>query len=904
VITLLGPGGVGKTTLATAATDRLREGGRRVHVVAAETMTTGVRLLEAIAESVDGPRRASSLDAVAQSVEASPALLFLDNLEQIDGAASAVASLVRRCPTLTVLATSRVPIGVRGEVEVPLGPLALPPPGDKLPPRALATIPAVELFAERCRAAEPDFAVSSENAEVVAELCRRLDGLPLALELCASRIGLLTPDGMLARLERRFELLRDHGGDRPERHRTLEAAIAWSVDLLTSKQRRGFVALGAFAGGFTVAAVEEVVTAVVGIDGLDLIDTLAAASLVRVSEGRASMLESIRAFAVHALLGSADESDVRGAHLAWARRLVLVSAPQDDVSEPRALTIVRAEHDNVRAALAWGVEHDPATALEIAGLLWRFWRVQGVYTEAIRWLEQCLEATASLPSRECDDIARARAMSGLGSHLALAGATERAVAVLEEAIEAAAAAGAPEIRVSALNGLGVALMDTEDRARAEQAFTTALALAKEVGDVAQDVVSLHNLASLSIGGNDHEGSRRMLMEVVGLLESRADASPMTGLAYANLAIACSRLDDIDGAIDASMRSLRAARAAGNRRVEVYALTELGWAWKRKGAYDRAAVLLRRALAIVVETGEVRSIGNCTLLLARAIMALGDLAEAAALFLSVLEDHWDPRPWSVGAVIEDVAWVIATSDPAGAARFFGLSDEVRRRAGIVPPPGDVADARDVRQAVADALGPERLREEEAAGAALAGDDARLLVVATLHRVVAAGTPAVPAAGVRRLIAVLVVDLIGSTEMAASLDPDAWTQLVERLTQAARACAAAAGGRIARWTGDGAVILFARADAACECALDLIARLDSAGLDLRGGVHVGEADASDTRGAGRVAQIADRVGACAPGASLALSASAAAAIGEASGLRLLHLDVEPPPGVSAVMRVERA
>ena len=399
LVTLTGPAGTGKTRLGLHVTERMADTfDHGVDFVSLASVTDPGLVASTIAQALDfePPGAMSPMERLKRGLQNQDRLLVLDNFEQVAAAASVIAELLRACPRLRVLATSRVPLHVSGEQEVPVPPLDLPDAleGDDLD--AVQAAPAVALFVERARAVDPDFALTSENAPAVAELCQRLDGLPLAIELAAARVKLLAPQALLTRLEGRLDLLTGGPRDHPERHQTLRHAIAWSYDLLDEAHRQLFRRLAVFVGGCTLEAIEAVGRDV----PLDRVAALVDHSLLRREPGpegepRFSMLETIRAYGIEQLEQHGDLDTARRAHALYVLDVAEQAAGELTGADQAAwLNRLESEHGNLRVALRWALDQgEDATALRLGAALWRFWLVRGHLIEGRQWLETILAAT-------------------------------------------------------------------------------------------------------------------------------------------------------------------------------------------------------------------------------------------------------------------------------------------------------------------------------------------------------------------------------------------------------------------------------------------------------------------------------------------------------------------------------
>jgi predicted ATPase/DNA-binding XRE family transcriptional regulator len=412
LLTITGTGGVGKTRLAlqiaTAAAGDYPDGAVMIPLAA---VTDPALVASAIVQELGAARAsgAPSEETLTQFLEDREALLVLDNFEQVVGAAPMVSDLLRSCPGLTLIVTSRVALHIEGEHEFPLAPLAVPDHPDTLSPDMLADNPAVALFVQRATSARPDFAMTTANAAATARLCERLDGLPLAIELAAARTRLLTPEWILEHVNESLTLLTGGGPDRPPRHQTIRAAIASSHDLLDIPERVLFRRLSVFAKGATLEEIAAVVAEVEAgrvpgsASAPALIATFDSATIlldhslvIRRSEPdgdvRIDLLEVIRAFAREQLVASGEYDDVHWAH---ARTfLTFAERARDEIEGPRrraAHDRIQREFDNLRGALRWLIGHD-ATALaqRLTNAMARFWIDLGYINEGRRWAERVL----------------------------------------------------------------------------------------------------------------------------------------------------------------------------------------------------------------------------------------------------------------------------------------------------------------------------------------------------------------------------------------------------------------------------------------------------------------------------------------------------------------------------------
>ncbi|MBA2470012.1 MAG: tetratricopeptide repeat protein [Chloroflexia bacterium] len=402
LVTLTGPGGVGKSTLAIhagrTAIDAFPDG---VSFVSLAAVADPDLVMPTIAQALgfQNAREASAEASIATALHDKQLLLVLDNFEQVVDAAPRLGDVLRTCPGVTALVTSRVRLRVAGEREYPVPPLGLAAEGT-LAPETAAEAEAVRLFVERAQAVEPTFALTDGNAATVAEICRRLDGLPLAIELAAARIKVLPPLALLARLERRLTLLTGGNRDLPARQRTMRNSIGWSHDLLSAAEQAYFRRLAIFTGGFDLEAAQAI-----GGDGVDALAALVDHGLVTRLVGsesapRFAMLQTIREFGLEQLAAHDEDVAIRrdhaGYHLALAERL----RPRIEGSEGRwVLDRFELDHPNYRAALATATDDgDARLAVRLAASLWKFWYVHRHVLEGRSWLEAALALPGESPA--------------------------------------------------------------------------------------------------------------------------------------------------------------------------------------------------------------------------------------------------------------------------------------------------------------------------------------------------------------------------------------------------------------------------------------------------------------------------------------------------------------------------
>ncbi|CAA9549649.1 MAG: hypothetical protein AVDCRST_MAG49-1663 [uncultured Thermomicrobiales bacterium] len=523
LLTLTGPGGVGKTRLAVEAASLVAgDFPDGVRFVSLAPVADPALVVAAVAQALGV--RESGEEPLAELVKAALGdrrlLLVLDNFEQVVEAAPLVADLLGTCPRLSILVTSRARLRLSFEREFPVPPLDLPAMSDVPSPDGASSAPAVQLFTARARGARPDFAVTPGNAAAVVEVCRRLDGLPLAIELAAARVVLLPPAALLSRMERRLPLLTGGPRDAPDRQRTMRDAIAWSYDLLAPAEQRLFRRLTVFSDPFSLADAEAVVGAVDDGD-VDLLEPLGAlvdASLLHqtdptAGEPRFTMLETVREFALERLEAHGETEALRERHAAHLMALAEDAEPHLFGPASRAwLALLELRHDDLRAALAWA----SATAgrddwvRRMAGALWRFWYAHGHLSEGRGWLRLSLADAGADRSR-----IRARAAVGLALLEHCGGAEAEARAYGEEALALYRRLEDRPGTAIASYVLGKIAEDRGEYDRAEARFDEALALYRSAGDPIWTGLSLAHLGSIAFGRGEHRRAEAVLTEALG-----------------------------------------------------------------------------------------------------------------------------------------------------------------------------------------------------------------------------------------------------------------------------------------------------------------------------------------------------------------------------------------------------
>jgi predicted ATPase/class 3 adenylate cyclase len=608
LLTLTGPGGTGKTRLGLqAAADLMDEFEGGTFFVPLAPITDPTFVAPTIARALGLTETADQTleELLRDYLGERHTLLLLDNFEQVLGAAPLVTELLSAAPNLKVLTTSRILLRLYGEYEFAVPPLEVPDPGRRQSLEQVTQYEAVRLFIERARAAKADFAVTSDNAPEVAEICVRLDGLPLAIELAAARIKLLSPRAILDRLGDRLKLLTGGARNLPERQRTLRGAIEWSYDLLDAAERTLFTRAAVFSGGFTLEAMETVCDAgeELPLDIFEGASSLLDKSLLRQEEGtedepRFVMLETIHEYARERLEQSGEAEGMRRLHAEYF--LALAERGESELrgeEEATWLERLEAEHDNMREALSWALAGEEAgLGLRLAGALWLFWWIRGYYHEGRRWLEEALAKDTRASA------ARAKALEAVGWLADDQGDIDRAVAAAEEGLGLSAGAESSIDAAPFLRILGSAAGIRGDHERAEQLYEESLALSQRAGNTRGVALSLLQVANVTSERGDYEGAKGLYEEGLALSRKLEDTALLTSYL---ISLGYEYLLQGDPERGAALNEEAAAllRERGHKGKLQYALDNLGWAALLRGDYERAHSLHRESLELSRELGD-------------------------------------------------------------------------------------------------------------------------------------------------------------------------------------------------------------------------------------------------------------------------------------------------------------
>jgi predicted ATPase len=590
LVTLTGPGGVGKTRLAVAVGERLRlpVGGNTVFVPLAAVTEPGF-VLSAIGRAVGADQAVSSLEAVAERLGDERWLLILDNLEQVVGVAADLGQLLVRCPGVVILATSRTVLGLRAEREYPVLPLPVGAPADPFVVTAeeLMASPAVALFVDRAQAVRPDFALTLGNAAAVVEICRRLEGLPLAIELAAARTRLLDPGALLARLAASLDVLSTSAADLPKRQQTLRATVDWSVSLLDDAERGLLEVASVFERGWTIEAAAQVAELKED-TALELSEALAQHSLISVDSGpgaRLRMLDTIRAFVAEKLAARPDAARIQRRHADYYRALAEQADPAlRGPGHGQWLERLDADVGNLAAAVRWYLSHDRGPLPHLLRVLWPFWFLRDHMNEARTWIDQLLPSADSL--------------------------------------EAPA-------RAELLCTAAVIALEIGDDSTALAARQRLAAMQDEIGDLLVHAIVQLAIAWASPITGDFNSA--LLAASIALEELRSQGEPLwTALAAGSLAwheASAGRRDD-------ALRHLQQVRDLGDELdsawLAAWSRAQMGTLAITQGQLDQARMLLDDALALSVEAHSTNSVTLCLIAFAHLAVAGGDPERAALL----------------------------------------------------------------------------------------------------------------------------------------------------------------------------------------------------------------------------------------------------------------------------------
>jgi predicted ATPase len=608
LVTLTGPGGAGKSRLALATAQRLQssfaDGARFIELgsVASAGQLPGA-LAAGLGLNTSGSSR--QVADLASYLRPRRLLLVLDNFEQVTEAAPLLAGLLAAAPGLKLLVTSRSVLRLNGEHEFPVPPLSVPPSEADREVEVAAQYASVRLFAERARAVAAGFELTSQNIGAVAEICRRLDGLPLAIELAAARVKLLPPQALLARLGDRLSVLNDGPRDLPERQRTMRNTLDWSFALLSADQQALFARLAVFAGSFGLPAAEAIGGGDATEPVIDILNSLIDSSLVqaeaRGDEPRFRLLETIRDYALQQLRASGSWDEARTRH---AEYFMTLAEPAETELRGEGqvawLNRLEAELDNLSTALSWLIEAGQLDhAITFSWDTWRFWWLRGHVDELARFWDRLMARQPELTPRE-----QAMALAGTGYTAFADGDRDRARPVFEQSLPLFRAAGDPLSAAQAAAHLGHVLAAQHDDKQADQILQQARNLLKQT-DSAQrtekerlqyllDVALVDNfLGQIQLSQANHDRAAQLFSSALDAARGAADQFAILISLY-DLALSCTAREDLDGAAKLLREGLALAADVGDEPTAAYYLRALGGVARQAGDPGNAASLTAAA----------------------------------------------------------------------------------------------------------------------------------------------------------------------------------------------------------------------------------------------------------------------------------------------------------------------
>jgi predicted ATPase/transcriptional regulator with XRE-family HTH domain len=653
LVTLTGCPGVGKTSLCLAVADHLAaEFDDGVVLVRLAPIGAPELVGSVIADALGGSQAAggSPVDDLATLIGSRRLLLVLDNFEHLLPAATLVSELLARCSDLHMLVTSRAILHVRGEHQLDIVPLRVPGDQDDTP-EALASVPAVALFVQRARACSPSFELTAANGAAVAELCRRVDGLPLALELTAAWVRLLQPAMLLERLTDCLRMETDGPRDLAEHQRNLRATVEWSYRRLTGAHQAVFRRLSVFAGGAPVDAIDVVCQAAAPVGGgmllslKELVDNSMIQAAAVDGEMRLSMLEIMRAFGRERLAAEGEDEATSLSHAEWCQRLA--ESGEQGLYGPRQLAwvdLLEQERDNLRAGLGWARDHGRTDlALRIAGHLWRFWERRGHVSEGLAWLDDLLDREG-----EVAPTTRARALNAAGN-LSRWGDYRKRVARYSEGLAIYRQLGDRSGICRLLNNLGMVAHDRHDHRAAMSMYEESVAIARDLDDRHMVANGLCNHAGCAQELGDLRRADELFEEANAIRRQLGDA---LGLARSlmNQGIILSRMGTRDRAEELMRESLDLCRSLGDHATLAYVLARRGDAARHGRRPDLARADYQAALLHAERMGATRVVITC---------------------------------------FEGLAALASTrQETAVAAGLYGAADRLREHCGMPHPPADV------------------------------------------------------------------------------------------------------------------------------------------------------------------------------------------------------------------------
>ncbi len=705
LLTLFGPGGIGKTRLSLQIASEMRTAFTDgVCFVSLASLQDADQVMLMIARALEIPENDSTpLEQVKDALQEKQILLILDNFEQIVRAASSLERLLTFCPKLKLLVTSRVALRVQSEQLFTVSPLALPDlqhlPSNE---ETVAHYAAVALFVQRAQFHVPTFTVTKANAAALAEICVRLDGLPLAIELAAARVTLLPPKALLTRLSHRLQVLTKGSPTLPTRQQTLRSTIQWSYDLLNAREQQLFRCLAVFVGGCTVETVEALFAALDRnnhegtLSVLDEVDSLLEKSLLRLptqeeqeQEPRLHMLQTIREYALEALTANGELEHMSNAHANYYLHLAEEAEPKLVGAEQKLwLERLEQEYENILSALAWLFERAQAEgavqaeqALRLCGTLYRFWWTRGYLREGVLFLERALNIRTGVTAS-----VQAKVLYAYAMHIFLLEGVARAETACAESL-------ALYRSVSETTGIATCLFLQGRLARNQCHYTSArnlleeaVALFRKLNNTRQTSLCLSELALVLVPLCEYEQARMLLQESLVLAKAAGDTSLMAWAQYYLALIPFLSQTDLSQVQPQVEESMALYRATGDVWHVAYGLNLLGELYLVRGDVAMARTFFEESMIAFKEMGSRVDIAEFQIGLARVLTVQGELESAHSLYqqsLTALLEIGDKEP--LPACLEGLAMIaLRQDDLQQAARLWARAEALRQTFGTPVP----------------------------------------------------------------------------------------------------------------------------------------------------------------------------------------------------------------------------